>query len=123
MRENQYPEKEKLSAVQTIRLEMQEKVRRLAMPCEPGEGVKSCLRRVSRLTGLDQGEVKRIWYGEWRRIPADIADRIREATEAHERRLDQELAALRQRHAALYGLAHHGADPEFYRGRAGLDDR
>lgn len=115
-------EKDNVSAVEVVQSEMQGRVRLLAMPSEPGESVKACVRRVARATGLSFGQIRRLWYREWRVVPAHIADHIRRAAEAHERRLDQQQEVLRARHAALYGLAHHSSDPEFYEGRiAGFD--
>lgn len=113
-------EKDKLSAVEIIRVEMQEKVRRLATPCEPGESVKSCVRRVSRATGLTFGQVRRLWYSEWRIIPAHVADRIREAVHAHDRRVIETIESNKRRNAALYAILHHSSDPEFYGGQPGV---
>lgn len=123
LRENPSTEKEKLSAAETIQVEMQESVRRLAFPGVPGEGVKACIRRVAIRSGLGFGQIKRLWYGEWRIVPAHVADQIRNAVEAHERRLDAEFEALKTRRAALYGLTHESSDPEFYRVRAAQNDR
>lgn len=87
-------------------------VKRLAYPGEPGEGVKACIRRVARKSGLAFGQVKRLWYGEWRIIPAHVADQIRDAVEIHERKLDAEQQAIRRRYDALYGPeSDPGSDP------------
>lgn len=57
-----------------------------------------------------------LWYGEWRVIPAHVADKIREASEAHEREIEQQIAYLKERQARLYALTHHSMDAEFYSG-------
>lgn len=113
-------EKDKLSAVDAIRREMQGSVKLLASPSPPGESVKSCVRRVAAGTRLTYGQVRRLWYGEWRVIPAHVADRIREGVTAHERRIDAEIATLRKRQADLWALTHQSSDPEFYRGQPGV---
>ena len=115
-----YPstENDKLSAVETVRVEMSGRVRSLASPASPGESVKACIRRVSMRTGLGFGQVRRLWYREWRVVPAHIADKIREAAEAHDRQIARQIEELRKRQAALYGLIHHSQDAEFYSVRA-----
>ena len=111
-----------MCSIEAVQDQMQVAVRRLATPCEPGETVKACVRRVATRTGLSFDEVRRLWYRRWRVIPAYVADTIRNAVEAHERKLDQAYEARRARQAALYALTHESSDPEFYRGAAGLDD-
>ena len=76
VKDNRSEEKDKLSAVETVRMEMSGHVRTLAKPCEPGESVKACVRRAACRAGLGFGQVRRLWYSEWRRVPADIADAI-----------------------------------------------
>lgn len=115
-------EKHRSCPIETVQSEMREAVRSLAKPSEPGESVKACVRRVSLKTGFSFDEIRRLWYGRWRIVPAYVADRIREAKEAHERTLDRNYEALKVRQAALYGLTHEGSDPEFYRARAAVDD-
>lgn len=114
-------ESDKVSTVENIRDEMRTKVHRLAWPAEPGESIKACIRRVSRATGLTFGQVRSLWYAEWRRVPADIADQIREATEAHERSIDAKIIEQRERRERVWALTHQSSDPEFYRGRTSLD--
>lgn len=99
----------------SVTIEIQAHVRRLAYPSEPGESVKSCIRRVARATGFSFGEVRRLWYGERRVIPAQIADRLRQAADKHEREIHQQIERQRERLNQLYALANHSADPEFYR--------
>ena len=123
MKDNPSTEKDKLSAVETVRLEMSGHVRSLASPANPGESVKACIRRVSMRTGLGFGQIRRLWYGEWRVVPAHVADRLRKAAEAHERQLDRQIDELRKRQAALYALTHHSSDPEFYRVRTAEGER
>ena len=92
-----------VSSIDSIADEMQFRVKRLAYPGEPGESIKSVLGRVARRSGVTFNEAKRLWYREWRRIPADIADKIREAERKHDERIAQELETLRGRYKALYG--------------------
>lgn len=115
MRNDRCTERNKVYGVDTIRLEMSEGVRTLATPAKPGESVKSCIRRVSQKAGLGFGDVRRLWYQTWQRVPADIADKVRKAVEDHERRNAAELATFRARYEAL---AHHSGDQDFYRIRA-----
>lgn len=123
MRDNPSAEKDKLSTVEAIRSEMSGHVRNLARPSEPGESVKACVRRVSMHTGLSFGQVRRLWYGEWRRVPTDISDKIRKAVECHERRNDQAIAARKEREATFWALTHQSSDPVFYRERAACGEQ
>lgn len=107
-------ERTSVSTAEIVRERLRLDVRRLAMPGEPGEGVKAALNRVARRAGIPASEAKRLWYSEWRRIPADIAERVDDAVTKHERRLDAELATLRARY---YALNNHSSDPEFYAAR------
>lgn len=100
-------EKDKLSPVETIRFEMSNSVKALASPCEPGESIKSCVRRVAMRTGLTFGQVRRLWYAEWNVIPAHVADKLREASEHHDRLLK---ANMLRAVAAM-----QESDPDFYR--------
>lgn len=101
-----------MSAVEEIQSELRTGIRFLALPGEPGESVKACIRRAATKAGLGFGTVKRIWYGELRCLPrTDISDAIRRAVRDHERRLDAEWETLKARH---WALAHHSSDEEFY---------
>ena len=123
MREIRSSEKEKLSAVETVRSEMSNHVRQLARPSEPGESVKSCLRRVSLRTGLTFSEAKRLWYAEWKVIPAHVADSLRKAVEANDRQIDRQIAELKERQARFWALTHQSSDPVFYRERASCGEQ
>lgn len=105
--ENRSAEKEHLSAVETVRAEMSGHVKRLASPSSPGESVKACIRRAASRAGMSFGQIKRCWYGEWRVIPAHVADQLREASAAHDKILK---ANLLRAVAAM-----QTSDPEFYR--------
>ncbi len=100
-----------MSTAELVADELQAKVKRLAFPAQPGEPVKGCLNRVARRAGVTHTEAKRIWYREWRVIPAHIADKIRDAWERHERQIDKELATEKTRY---WALNHCSTDPEFY---------
>lgn len=82
-------------------------LKQLADPVVAGESVKMCIRRASTRAGLPYGQTKRLWYREWRDIPAFMADNIREKAAAHDRRLKQ---AAYQAVVAL-----QESDPDFYR--------
>lgn len=103
-----------MSTAELVASELQAKVKRLAFPAMPGESIKGCLNRVARRAGVSHTEAKRIWYREWRRVPADVADRIRDAWERHERQIDKELEIEKAR---FWALNHCSADPEFYQER------
>lgn len=112
--ENQSVVREGMSEVALVQSEIGGRVRALTEPARPGECVKACIRRVSVKTGLTFSQIKRLWYGEWRVIHAHVADRIREASEAHEREIEQQIAYLKEHQARLYALAHYNVDAEFY---------
>lgn len=90
-----------MSSIDGIADEMQERVRQIAFPGEPGESIKAVLGRVARRSGVTFNEAKRLWYREWRRVPADIADKIREAQRKHEERVALEFEVLKARYMAL----------------------
>lgn len=100
-----------MSTAECVADELQGKVKRLAFPAQPGESIKGCLNRVARRAGVTTTEAKRLWYREWRRVPADVADRVRDAVERHERQLEQDFPALKAR---FWALTHGSSDPEFY---------
>lgn len=99
---------------ETVQIEMQARVKRLAWPCEPGESIKSCIRRVARKTGLTFGQVRHLWYADWRVIPTHISDRLRQAAQDHEADINLQIERQRRRLNELYALINHSADPEFY---------
>lgn len=82
-------------------------LRQLASPAEPGESVKACIRRASMRSGLSFIQAKKCWYGEYARIPAHIADQIRERAAEHDRRLKQS--------AFQTLLAMRESDPDLFR--------
>ena len=90
-----------------IQEEIARLLRRLADPVQAGESVKACIRRASTRAGLPYGQTKRLWYREWRNIPAYMADMVRERAAKHDRRLRQTA------YEALVQLSE--SDPEFYR--------
>lgn len=106
----------KLSTADAITQEMQFAVRSLAQPLTAGESVKSCIRRVSRNTGLTFRQVKRLWYGDWPALPACIYQDVKEKAAAHDRlqqaraEASDNLEMLRSLHARL-----STTDPDFYR--------
>jgi hypothetical protein len=109
-RHNRCTEKPNLGP-EAIQLELSHSVKRLALPGDPGESVKSCIRRVAAKTGLGFDQIRRLWYLRWRLIPAHVADTIREAENAHQRRQDAEWETIKARY---WALSNQSSDPEFY---------
>lgn len=73
----------------------------LAAPWTAGESVKGAIRRAGRKADLPPGLAKRIWYGEARRIDAEVMDKLRAAAaDAH-----QLEAAINARRSILDRLA------------------
>lgn len=114
VREFPSSEKEKLSPVENVRLEMSGLVRSLAAPASPGESVKACIRRVASRSGLRFSQIKCLWYAEWKIIPAYVADKLRQAVEAYDRQIERQIEELKAQQARFYALTHHSSDPEFY---------
>lgn len=50
-----------------------EVVRRAALPVTPGELITQQIGRAARRLRLDPGLAKRLWYGEQRVVPTDVA--------------------------------------------------
>ena len=102
---------------EAIRLEMVESIKEL------GAGEASADRenlKAARATGLAVTVVERLRWKKIKRVPADIADAVREALEAHnarqERNARRENQMLKRRIAALQSrLGDMGGDPDFYR--------
>jgi len=109
-----------VTSIDSVADEMQSRVRRLAFPGEPGESIKAVIGRAARRAGVTFNEAKRLWYREWRRVPADIADKIREAQERHERQIAKDFEALKARY---WSLCNASSDPDFYSARTATADR
>lgn len=106
MLEERSAKREKMSTADSVQDEMSNLLRHLADPVTAGESVKACIRRASLRAGLPYGQAKRLWYREWREIPAFVADNIRERATIHDRKL---------RHAAFQTLVSmQNTDPEFF---------
>lgn len=90
-------------------------VRVLAGPRGPDDSIKALIRRAARVCGLTPGQVKRLWYGEWKTIPAEVADRLRERRAAAEARQIRIRTEALKSFEALEALVDGSADPEFYR--------
>lgn len=105
-------------SAEAIANEMAEHVEALG---RDGVSVKDRIWRAARATGLTPGQIKRLRYGEWRVIPAHIADQIRAARRAQEERLNEaakrEYRSLEERIAAVEALLRNAdedraGDPE-----------
>lgn len=99
-----------MPAIEKLRTEMQDKVHLLARPSEPGESVKSCIRRVAKKTQLSFGQIRRLWYRESLRPPGDVVDIIRDAVRRNEHEIDREFSQLKAR----YNLLAHETEHEDY---------
>jgi hypothetical protein len=100
-------ERKLVRTAEEIQDEIARLLRRLADPVVAGESVKACIRRASQRAGLPYGQTKRLWYREWRDIPAFVADNIRERADKHDRKL---------KHAAFQAIiALQDSDPDYYR--------
>lgn len=98
-------------SVEAVRQRVSADVRWLALPGIPGESVKACIRRVSMKTGLNFSILKRLWYCEYKRIPADISETVERAVKANAQRQEQEWQLIKQRYwAVTYG----SGDPDFH---------
>jgi hypothetical protein len=68
----------------------------LAAPgMSPGESVKAAIRRGAIRAGIPSGLAKRLWYGEVRRIDADLMDKLRAANKAEVQELEEARGAYR----------------------------
>ncbi|KFB10360.1 hypothetical protein [Nitratireductor basaltis] len=120
MRENQRRDREiprretEIMRAELIAEEMASAVRLLG-----GNGTaKEQNWRASRLTGLSQTVIERLRWKKIKRIPADIADTVREAVESHNegslQRAKHELFMAQQRNAVLAAKL-RAVDPDRYR--------
>lgn len=107
MAEKSSARREMVSTSEQIQDEISALLRRLADPVTAGESVKACIRRASMRAALPYGQAKRLWYREWREIPAFVADNIRERAAAHDR--------LLKRAAFQALIALQESDPDYYR--------
>lgn len=96
-----------MTTAESIQDEISSLLRQLASPTEPGESVKSCIRRAAHRSGLTFNQARHGWYREWKNIPAHVADQIRQRAAEHDRKLKQ--AAFQTL------LAMQASDPELYR--------
>lgn len=89
-------------------------VQQASEPAAPGEQIVQRIRRAARRLGITEGQAKRGWYGEYRRIPADlyfqVQERVYEIEERQLERLRQEVALREARIAARKRKAHAEAD-------------
>lgn len=108
-----------MSRADAIRREMHDAVLLLG-----GEGGKADEQNhlAARLAGLPVTVVERLRWKKIRRIPADIADAVRDAVSAINRRAEAKANHDRliweARIEALDAFARHSSDPEFVRARA-----
>ena len=72
-----------------VRDEISALLKRLAEPVQVGETVKTCIRRAAERSGLTYNQARHGWYGEWKYIPAHVADQIRNRAAEHDRKLKQ----------------------------------
>lgn len=123
-----------MSRVDAIRSEMASGVRLLG---SDGRNADEQNMLAARLSGLPRTVVERLRWRKMRRVPADIADAIREAVTTYNRlseaRARHERDILAEQLSRVVALADYAGDPEFYRARlapvfdqarkAGISDR
>lgn len=104
-----------MSRVESIRFEMSDAVRVL------GEGGRTAGEQnhfAARKTGLPVTVIERLRWRKIVRIPADVADAVRDALDAATRRSEaharHEARTLKRRVEALAALADSPSDPDFY---------
>lgn len=105
-----------MGRAESIRMEMVGAVRLL------GDGGRSADEQntyAARLTGLPVTVIERLRWKKLARVPADVADAVREAVTAFERRAEakarHERDILTRRLESLAALADRPGDPDFYR--------
>ena len=94
-------------SAEAIQDEISVALRRLADPVVAGESVKACIRRAATRAQIPYGQAKRGWYGEIKRIPADLYLHIKAKAAAHDKRLQANMFA------AIAAMQE--SDPDFYR--------
>lgn len=108
-----------MSRVDAIRMEMAGAVRLLG---EGGRNAAEENNRAARMTGLSIAVVERLRWKKLRRIPADVADAVRDAVNAANVKAEAKARHERQlfaaKMAALETYANSSTDPEFVRARA-----
>lgn len=82
-----------MHSAEAVATDLQAKVRAMADAID--RNTVAAWAKIARLAGLTVGQVKRLYYGEWRIIPAHVFIAITEAYRAH---LDR--AAARASHEA-----------------------
>lgn len=96
-------------------LEFARLMRRAAEPATPGELVSCAINRAARKLGISRSLAKGYWYGERRRVPADLMDKARSiASEPVVGRARNDLEEFDRRLARLEALLL--ADEDFHRG-------
>jgi len=60
-------------------IDIRSAVRELALPCPVGDRVKSAIERAAKQADIPYERMKKIWYGEARRIEAHEAEKIQRA--------------------------------------------
>lgn len=128
-RDREIPRREaEMYRVEAIQSEMASAVRFLG-----GDGpVKESINRAARETRLPHTVIERLRWKKIKRVPADLADAIREAVARHNEeslnRARHELFVAQTANAALLARL-EAVDPDFYRpeidrlGRQGAGDR
>lgn len=105
-----------MSRAELIKAEMASGVRLLG---SSGRTASEQNHFASRMTGLPVTVVERLRWRKLRRVPADVADAVREALEAFTRHAEakarHERDILTQRLEAFARMADQSGDPEFYR--------
>lgn len=92
-------ERQKAMSADAIARETQGVLQKMAGAISDSANKKETFARIAHVTGLTDGQVKRLFYGEWSVIPAHVYVRVRDAyrkfIEAAEKRARHEAEIYR----------------------------
>lgn len=71
-----------MATAEEVSTDLQSRLHEMASGFEGGLSKKEIINRLARLVHMEEGQVKRIYYGEWRVIPAHVFIQINEAYRA-----------------------------------------
>jgi len=77
---------------EAIAQEAQNMIRTMGKDPSGSPSLKQIFNRLARLTGLTDGQIKRLYYGEWNVIPAHVFETVRIAYGQHLKRAARQSA-------------------------------